>query len=120
MKWIIFLLLSVNGQNQVEQISITQDSVRMFDIEWVIIPKKGTFLEGGMDDVVNKAKLQMYTIMGNNTIKAYLHVRYQAVVIHIPKMNSVTTYNQLNHLPEYYEKYNNNCINSSNDICNRR
>jgi hypothetical protein len=104
MKWIIFFILSVNGQDNVEQITITQDSVRMFDVEWFVSPKKGTYLEGGMNDVVNKAKLELYTISGNDTIKAYLHVRYEAIVIHIPKLNSVTTYNQLDHKPEYYEK----------------
>lgn len=104
MKWIIFFILSINGQDKVETIAITEEKVELFDIEWVVIHKKGVFLEGGPRDVVNRADLQLYTIMGQDTIKAYLHVQYKAIVINIPKMDKVVTYNQLDHLPEYYEK----------------
>jgi hypothetical protein len=103
-KWIIFFTFLINGEIHNENMTITQDSVQLFDFEWVVVPNKGTFLEGGYGDVVNKAKLEMYTVIGNDTIKAYLHVKYEAVVINIPKLDKVLTANQLPHKPEYYIK----------------
>lgn len=107
MKWIIFFTFVLNGEVQQDQISITRDSIEMFGFTWTNIPDKGTYLEGGMNDVVNKAKLTTYTLIGNDTIKAYIHVKWNAVVVHIPKLNQVLTGNQLPHIPIYYTKQEN-------------
>jgi hypothetical protein len=102
MKWIIFFCCYIGQANEPDgHIIISEDSVTAFNMQWEVVPLKGTFLEGGGDDKVWKARLQLRTIVDNTPVIAFLNVMGERVEFTIPNQE-IAIMKQLPHKKEYY------------------
>ena len=94
MKWIIAFCCAIgDGTTTDGKMIITPDTVEVFNHKWYIVreskPVNVTYFK-------DKAyvNLKMKTVVGSDTIMAYVLIKGEVMVVNIPKLERVVTMNQ--------------------------